>query len=136
MYGGFVGTETTRDPRDPIAHPTILSGDIGGNDTSNASTRTDNAFHVLVAESDILTETTVDGFVIQAGESRGESGVNAQGGGVYTLSSKLTLRRVSIKDNHTQAEGGAYLGTMLHPALFDSTIWANTCEEGNGAGCV
>ena len=32
LYGGFDGTEILRSERDPVLHPTILSGDIVGDD--------------------------------------------------------------------------------------------------------
>ncbi len=44
IYGGFLGTETQRSQRDPEAHVTTLSGDIGTPSVSN-----DNSHHVVTA---------------------------------------------------------------------------------------
>jgi len=76
VYGGFAGTETKRDQRDPDRHPTILSGDIGKpNDPS------DNCHHVVVGADG----ARLDGFIIQEGNADGE-GFNGKGGGMVNYS--------------------------------------------------
>jgi hypothetical protein len=56
IYGGFEGGETSLDDRDWLTNPTILSGDLDGNDTtdirgvltSTAGIVGPNAYHVVV----------------------------------------------------------------------------------------
>src|SRR6266498_3636961 len=89
MYGGFDGTETARDQRDPSVHVTILSGDLNGDDNSNIApdepTRADNVFHVISSGYRDTTEL-LDGFTVTGGNAnlnRGEH--TARGGGVWNF---------------------------------------------------
>ena len=85
VYGGFDGTETLRDDRDPSANPTILSGDLLGNDNeiidADEPTRADNSYHVV----DGLGSGILDGFTIANGNANGNNcasfPVNGCGGG-------------------------------------------------------
>ena len=60
IYGGFIGTETTVDQADPDSNPTILSGDLLGNDNGNIDiaepTRADNSIHVVTYSAGTPTE--------------------------------------------------------------------------------
>ena len=121
LYGGFVATETVRSQRDWQANVTVLSGDIDGNDTTNADgvvTDADNISgnntnHVLCvgeASNEPITSTTViDGFTITAGQA-----TSASGGGLY-------------------CDGGYSNVTVCNPALTNITFSGNLAEYKGGA---
>ena len=72
IYGGFDGTETQLIQRDPLAHPTVLSGDLAGDDPMGS--RDDNVHHVVeVGQRDRgrrATGVRLDGLVIEGGHAR------------------------------------------------------------------
>lgn len=74
IYGGFNGTETDKSQRNPSANPTILSGDLNGNDNSNITntetTRQDNAYHVVSIRGN-ASNIIVDGITISGGNANG-----------------------------------------------------------------
>ncbi len=87
MYGGFNGTETTLAERDINANPTILSGDISGNDnatiTNTEATRADNSYHVI-KYSGAVTGVTVDGFTITGGNANGSTPQQKRGAAIFS----------------------------------------------------
>jgi Leucine-rich repeat (LRR) protein len=103
-YGGFSGTETMKNQRDPIAHPTIFSGDIGA-----IMDNTDNSYHVLTARN-ASQITLIDGFTIQHGYADG-MGDDAYGGGLHNDGNASGNSQIQVKDcifsNNYALEGGA-----------------------------
>ncbi len=82
LYGGFSGTETLLDQRQPSIHKSILSGDIGV-----SGVRTDNSFHVVtIYQGD--EQTILDGFTITQGygEDISVGFPHSYGGGVLVSS--------------------------------------------------
>jgi hypothetical protein len=101
VYGGFAGTEpgnatglAMRKPgHNGDAHnPTILSGDLNGDDTANFGNRSDNVYHVVLANDGYCPpecedcvfactyqetddSTLLDGFIIKGGSATGTGGV-------------------------------------------------------------
>jgi hypothetical protein len=122
VYGGFGGGEVSLAGRNPAANPTILNGDLDG----------ENSYHVLVFEN-LSEEAVLDGFVITGGRADGPGGDGA-GGGVRVTAAKATLRGCVIRGNAASLNGGGIVnqpGSEL--ALVNSVVSGN--EAGNrGAG--
>lgn len=108
MYGGFEGTETSRDKlsfsrhKYQMTYQTTLVGDIKVDDEANKEqiiypdnpTRTDNSTHVLTLNigvtddntNDNNTPTIVSGFQIGAGNAQGKvTAPDGRGGGIYVV---------------------------------------------------
>lgn len=109
IIGGFVGTETSADQRDPVANPTVLSGDLLGDDTG-ASGLDDNSYHVLTANG--VTNVDLFGLVIRGGNANGAQNQNQdRGGGALILSGAIVV-------------------------FNDCVIELNRCTFGGGAGYI
>jgi len=129
LYGGFDGTESGRDQRDPEAHRTILSGDLNGDDRdpnedgviedafgADAGLRGgENAHHVLVLDgttAPISPATRLDGLVVTAGQADGAAPDN-RGGGLYC--------------------DGSGSGSACSPSLHDVRFVGNAADEYGGS---
>ena len=135
IYGGFAGTETEREQRDPVTNLTILSGDIGA--TSDAS---DNSYHVVTG----ATGATLDGFNVTAGNANGNScpGTGC-GGGMQNLNASPTVTNVIFSGNAATHGGGMFnwasnvgLGVGVvntHPIIMNVTFSGNSATA-NGGG--
>jgi parallel beta-helix repeat protein len=132
LLGGFSGTETDRDQRDPSIHPTLLSGDLNGDDvgfTNNA----ENVHHVITG----ATGASLDGFTITAGNANGEATYSNFGGGVFNAASSPTITNVIIRGNYAMVCGGGMANfPNSNPILTGVTFSGNTASPGysNGFG--
>lgn len=123
LYGGFAGTEIARDERNWIFNKTILSGDIDNNDIngdansiaeSTADIVGNNAYHVIYTLN-VSASTTVDGFIITAGQANGGTtfDANRDGGAWYnrmngvTNASSPAIVNTVFTGNYAESEGGA-----------------------------
>ena len=155
VYGGFAGTEVTRDQRDPYANITVLSADIDSNDTNTdgnfiaesvAHIQGSNAYHVVViGEKDpALASTRLDGFTITAGKANGGSSFDESGAGLYCLGSgqecSPTLANLVFSGNDAAENGGgvynqAINGGVSSPSLTDITFTGNHAGYSGGGIC-
>ncbi len=141
LIGGFAGTgQPDPDARDLAAYPTILSGDLNGDDLvemwledlPGEPTRQDNAYHV-VRFGDHAGGSILDGFIITGGNANGDEWYYGSGGGIsggdYYLTHPL-IRFCTIEFNTAaQSSGGAYV-----QGRFEDCFVRFNYSDGYGGG--
>ena len=146
LYGGFMGTEANRDERDVLIYPTILSGDLLGNDNDNVDpdepTRSDNSWHVVKAGDVDLggvdSTTVLDGFTITGGNANTlPPNPNDTGGGLFViLESNLIVQSILFTANSARYGGG--LGcffarpTVAHVSFIGNAVSGDLAGDGGG----
>lgn len=111
LYGGFEGVETSLGQRNIIVYPTILSGDINGNDLPGnlEVNREDNSYHVLrLTNSAATTPAVVDGFTIKGGQTQlaaTDPAVNRRGAGIL-VETRAAIRNCLFTENKAESGGG------------------------------
>lgn len=119
LYGGFAGTETSVVQRNIAAHPTVLSGEIGGAEPSDNCER-------IVRASLCGPGTVIDGFTITAAQST--EGLN---GAMFITDSQMSVRNCRFVDN-AGWQGAAIAVDASNPRI-ESCIFLNN-EAAFGAG--
>ena len=126
VYGGFAGGETDINQRNPVANPTILSGDIGISDDSS-----DNTFHVVIPSH----ESILDGFTVIGGNAS-ENFSNddrGKGAGLWAESSAFTVRNCTFSNNLAY-QGGAGIYLKEVNASFMSCTFSLNVAGSSGSG--
>jgi predicted outer membrane repeat protein len=150
LYGGFLPGMNSLAQRNPAAYPTILSGDLAGNDgstppgtaTTPPANKTDNAWHVVTAGNDIAqtgVTALLDGLQIVDGYADGPNNGgtlspfvwgHSDGGGVYSAwGSSVTLNNDVFLNNFAASDGGGAFSNT-------SNITATNCTFLNNSALV
>ncbi len=147
LYGGFAGTEISRDQRNWQTNVTVLSGDIDQNDltdpngvvTNTLSISGTNSYHVVSSSG--VTETAVlDGFFITAGQANGTGPSDEEcnghycGGGMYNDHSNPTLTNLTFSGNSADHNGGGMYNIYSSPTLNTVIFRSNTSVAWDGGG--
>lgn len=106
VLGGFAGDETSADQRDPAANPTILTGDLLGDDGVGFAGNTENSFHVVTALG-LDTPAVLDGCVVRGGNANGFVSF-LRGGGIFSIASEVALHGCRVEDNSARLGGGLH----------------------------
>ena len=141
IYGGYAGFGAP-DPnvRNPNTYPTILSGDLAGNDATVSDpcqlltepTRAENSYHVLTG-SGTDSNAILDGFTITAGNAGEDSWPNSDGAGMFNeFDSSLRLINCSFFKNSAMQSGGGMKNDNSSPVLTDCTFSNNSAGWGGG----
>ena len=125
VYGGFAGTETLRGQRDPVAHVTTLSGEIGASGTA------DNSYHVVTADATVTVTGVIDGFTITAGNASGAA-PDDRGGGMWVNGGKPTISGCLFSGNAATERGGGLRVTSGMPAVDRCVFDGNFASAGGG----
>lgn len=144
LYGGFAGTEDTLAERgDPADHPTILSGDLNGNDLDDDFTnfKSDNVETVVTINAGITNATLIDGFTIKGGQADGSGAATTNnGGGIYSTGAPV-IRQCTFRQNYARrAGGGIYLngsgsqGALIENCRFEKNKVAQSPFDWGGGG--
>ena len=139
VYGGFEGTETRLEDRNPELFQTVLSGEIG-----STSTVDDNSYTIIYTEG-VSELTIVDGFFIMDGVANGfastgdrtSSGAAWYNNGADGKVSSPTIRNCVFESNYARDGGAIYnyaanKGTC-NPFIFACSFVANKSDFDGGA---
>lgn len=105
VYGGFAGTEESRDQRNPTANETILYANSGS---------------IVTASSDIGIGTRIDGFTIQ----------NGKDSGIYCYGASPCIINNNINNNEGYYGGGIACCSDSAPEIRGNTISGNLSGGG------
>lgn len=144
LFGGFSGVETERAQRDPVAHETVLSGDLAGNDTyggyiwwQGSNGYGENSYQVVTA-SGVGATAVLDGFTIRNGYAVSSIWSTSGGAGLFSLDGSPTVRGCTFTRSIAAWRGaGAYCSGGT-PTFEACTFVENLASSGGKGGglCV
>ena len=174
MYGGFAGDETIKNDlptgrhKYQMKYQTALVGDINTNDKASQQliiypendTRTDNATHVLTLQMGVTPDNTndgskptiVSGFLIAAGNAKGDNSTSdGRGGGIYVVNNSndnnaqsrfFRISQCNFANNYGMRGGAIYVdnsctnpqSAISYCSFFDNVAGKRGTSENEGGG--
>ncbi len=135
VLGGFAGfAAPDPDARDIEGHPTVLSGDLSGDDLPGFVNRADNSHHVMIAMS-AGASTLLEGFTIRSGNADSEPITG--GGGLIVDGGAPVIRRCIFTEGEGRFGGGlAVLLSGADPVVEDCRFETNRAAPGGLGGAL
>lgn len=141
LYGGFFGFETDLSQRlDPALQsaPTVLSGDLLGNDLEGNFDfgKDDNVLHVLVIDSLIGGAVVLDGLIIQGGHTADDNTLPDaywRGGGVLAYSA-VEVRKSQFRNNFARTGASLCVEQVAGLAIVEDCTFSKNKTSNQSAG--
>ena len=134
VYGGFAGSETSLSQRDWVANPTILSGDLLGNDGPYFANNSDNSYNVVNIRHAGNANAILDGFTITGGNANGpDRGTSGSGGGINNYNDAPILANLKITNNYAGFYGGGMYDAVGFSTMTGIIFTGNYANQ-NGGG--
>ena len=174
MYGGFKGDETIKNNlptgrhKYQMKYQTALVADINTNDKASQqliiypenTTRSDNATHVLTLQMGVTQDNTndgnkptiVSGFLIAAGNAKGDNSTSdGRGGGIYVVNNSkdnnassryFRISQCNFANNYGMRGGAIYvdnsctnqLSAISYCSFFNNVAGKRGSSENEGGG--
>lgn len=124
IYGGFKGTESNLYQRNPDKNPTILSGNLLGNNT-------DKSYTIVTIGATPSETVTLDGLTITDANNT----LSGLGGGLKASNgSNVTLSHIIFSHDSANLSGGAIFANGVHLInILDSQFLDNSAFNISGA---
>jgi len=135
IKGGYAGQGAANpDARDPVGTPSILSGDLNGDDGPNFANNADNSWHVASSPTNDST-AQLDGFTIRGGNANGPAfpTFETRGGGLKISNGSPRITACTFTANRGD-QGGGVSATGAGTPIFDACKFiGNRCDTAGGA---
>jgi autotransporter-associated beta strand protein len=115
LYGGFNGTESVLNQRDPSTYLTIISGDLDDDDTNKINGVTThyndlvgiNSYHLFTSTNSDDT-TLIDGITLTAGWAADSNNNNNRGSAIYCSNSTLRMNNIIVQGNRSNSRAAIW----------------------------
>lgn len=134
IYGGFACGDDKFSDRDPLTRPTILSGDLAGNDGPNFAGSGENSYHIVTAGPSVDATAVLDGFTIAGGVANGP-GNDFRGGGLFCNGGSPTVSNCTFVGNYAGSGGAAY-NQASSEAVYHRCVFSGNIAAGDGGAVV
>jgi len=135
LYGGFDpdAGDTEWEDRDWESNPTILSGDLNGDDGPDFANNDENSYHVFYHPDGTNLDSTaiLDGFTITGGNANDSGFPHNVGGGMLNYFSSPTLTNCTFSSNSANFGGGMF-NSHSTPILADCAFMGNSAASLGG----